>query len=68
MPDLIWFSPKIEKRMSLIDGRGLFAQAAIEKGEIVVVKGGYILTRGQRDRIGEQIGRNFQLCAATTMH
>src|SRR5215469_15841703 len=56
MLNLTYFSPKIEKRASLIDGRGLFATAAITKGEVVVVKGGYILTRGQRDLIGEELG------------
>ena len=40
MLNLTYFSPKIEKRASLIDGRGLFATAAITKGEVVVVKGG----------------------------
>jgi uncharacterized protein len=40
----------------LINGHGLFATAAIAKGEVVVVKGGYILTRKQRDSIGEGLG------------
>jgi hypothetical protein len=56
MPDLTYFSPKVAKRSSPIDGRGLFATAAISKGEVVVVKGGYILTRDQRDRIGQALG------------
>jgi hypothetical protein len=56
MPGLSYFSPKVEKRLSPIDGRGLFATVAITKGEIVVVKGGYILTRDQRDQIGEKLG------------
>ena len=56
MPDLTYFSPSVEKRRSGIDGRGLFAKAAISKGEIVVVKGGYVLTREQRDRIGKDLG------------
>ncbi len=46
----------MEKRSSRIHGRGLFAKAAISKGEIVVVKGGYVLTREQRDLIGRQLG------------
>ena len=54
--DLTWFSPKVEKRKSAIEGRGLFAKARIEKGETVVVKGGYILTRNQRDLIGKALG------------
>ena len=54
--NLTWFSPKVEKRKSLIEGRGLFAKSRIEKGEIVVVKGGYVLTRNQRDEIGKTLG------------
>jgi uncharacterized protein len=50
------FSPRVEKRWSPIDGRGLFAKTAITKGEIVVVKGGYVLTKEQRDRIGNDLG------------
>jgi hypothetical protein len=56
MFNLTYFSPKVEKRASLIDGRGLFATTAIAKGEVAVVKGGYILAREQRDRIGEELG------------
>lgn len=40
--NLSYFSPKIEKRSSPIEGRGLFAKAPIAKGEVVVVKGGYV--------------------------
>ena len=54
--NLSHFSPKVEKRKSPIDGRGLFAKRAIEMGEVVVVKGGYILTRAQRDQIGKELG------------
>lgn len=56
MLNLTYFSPKVEKRASLINGRGLFATAAIAKGEVVVAKGGYIPTREQRDSIGEGLG------------
>ena len=38
-----WFSPKVEKRTSPIEGRGLFANQAIAAGEIVAVKGGAIM-------------------------
>jgi SET domain-containing protein len=38
-----WFSPKVEKRASPIQGRGLFARQAIAAGEIVAVKGGTIM-------------------------
>ena len=54
--NLTYFSPKTEKRNSLINGRGLFAKQAIKMGEIVVVKGGYILSRAQRDQIGKKLG------------
>jgi len=54
--NLTYFSPKIEKRISPIHGRGLFAKADIKKGEVVVVKGGYVLTKNQRDEIGKELG------------
>jgi uncharacterized protein len=53
---LTYFSPKVEKRKSPIHGRGLFAKQKIDAGEIVVVKGGYILTKTERDRIGRELG------------
>lgn len=56
MPDLTYFSPKVEKRRSSIEGRGLFAKAAIARDEVVVVKGGYVLTKGQRDVIAKELG------------
>ena len=54
--NLTYFSPKTEKRGSTIEGRGLFAKKTISKGEIVVVKGGYIMTRAQRDKVEERLG------------
>ncbi len=56
MLTLTYFSPKVEKRMSAIHGRGLYAKAALAKGEIAVVKGGYVLTKAQRDAIGKELG------------
>lgn len=53
---LVWFSPKVEKRPSGIDGLGLFAREAIAAGEVVVVKGGHVMTRQQRDEVGERLG------------
>ena len=38
-----WFSTKTEKRDSPIEGRGLFARAPIDAGEVVAVKGGAIV-------------------------
>jgi SET domain-containing protein len=40
-------SPKTAVRRSRIVGRGLFADAAITKGEIVCVKGGHLLTKAE---------------------
>lgn len=45
MNDLTYRSPKTEVRGSSIHGRGLFAKAAIARGEIVAVKGGYIVSK-----------------------
>jgi SET domain-containing protein len=42
---LSYRSPKTEVRESKIHGRGLFAAAKIDKGEIVCVKGGHIVNR-----------------------
>lgn len=54
--NLTFFSAKVEKRKSAIEGRGLFAKKDIGAGEVVVVKGGYILTKAQRDEIGKELG------------
>lgn len=54
--NLTYFSPKTEKRDSAIEGTGLFATAPIAAGETVVVKGGYIMTKAQRDKVGETLG------------
>ena len=53
---LTWFSDKVEKRVSDIEGRGLFATADIAAGEIVVVKGGTVMSRSQRDALEEVMG------------
>ena len=50
------FSPKVAKRTSGIEGTGLFAIDRIEKGEIVVVKGGHVMDRATRDRVAETLG------------
>ncbi len=51
--DLTYFSPKVEKRPSNVHGRGLFARDPIQRGEIVVVKGGYVMTGTQRPELPE---------------
>ena len=43
MTPLTYRSPKTEVRDSPIQGRGLFARGPIAAGEIVAVKGGYVL-------------------------
>lgn len=53
---LCWFSPKVEKRASPIEGRGLFARTAIAAFEPVAVKGGHVMTREERDRVAESLG------------
>ena len=53
---LTWFSPKVEKRQSRIEGRGLFAVAPIARGELVVMKGGHVFDRTRRDVLDETLG------------
>ena len=50
-----WFSPKTERRDSAIEGRGLFAIADIDAGEIVAVKGGAIIDTATLERIGTEV-------------
>ena len=45
MTPLTYRSPRTEVRASPIQGRGLFARAPIRRGELVAMKGGYVLTR-----------------------
>ena len=54
--DMTWSSAKVEKRDSNIHGRGLFARDTIARGEAVVVKGGYVMTRAQRDEVSRELG------------
>src|SRR5215831_7677176 len=56
MPNLSYISPKATVQASPIHGRGLFAIAPITKGEIVCVKGGYILTRAVLSTMPEWYG------------
>jgi len=53
--NLTYFSRRVEKRTSPIEGRGLYSKTNIKKGEVVVVKGGYILTRKQRDELAREL-------------
>jgi hypothetical protein len=54
--DQTFFSAKVVKRVSDIHGRGLFAREPIARGEVVVVKGGYVMTRAQRDQVALELG------------
>jgi len=56
MHALSYRSRKSEVRESPIHGRGLFAKEAISKGEIVAVKGGYILGRQTWADLEPQLG------------
>ncbi len=53
---LSYLSPKTMVRESPIHGRGLFAKDAIERGEIVAVKGGHIITREQLRKLQPTLG------------
>jgi uncharacterized protein len=56
MTDLSYRSPKTEVHRSPIHGQGLFAKEAITAGEIVAVKGGYVLTRSKWTTLEKQLG------------
>jgi uncharacterized protein len=45
MPNLTYISPKAIVKESPIHGKGLFAAERIAQGEIVCIKGGYIIDR-----------------------
>jgi SET domain-containing protein len=47
---LSWRSPKTEVRQSPIHGKGLFATDDIDKDEIVMIKGGHIVSRDFLER------------------
>ena len=50
-----WFNPKTVKRVSPIQGRGLFAREVISAGEIVAVKGGTIMDAAAFARVREAV-------------
>ena len=54
-----YISPKAVKgQRSAIEGRGLFATAAIAAGEIVAIKGGHIVDRQTLDEHADVIGNS----------
>lgn len=50
-----WFNPKTEKRISAIQGRGLFARGAIPPGEVIAVKGGAIMDAAAFSLVQDQV-------------
>jgi SET domain-containing protein len=56
MRPLTYRSPKTEVKESAIHGRGLFARAPIAAGEIVAIKGGYVLERQEWSRLARELG------------
>jgi SET domain-containing protein len=62
MPALTYRSPKTEVRPSVIEGLGLFARAPIARGEIVAVKGGYVLEAHEWKELEKALGpANIQI-------
>jgi len=56
MPNMTYISPKAEKRQSRTHGRGLYAKHLMKKGEVVAVKGGYIMTKQEWASIEGSLG------------
>ena len=54
--NLTYLSPKAEKRKSDTHGLGLYAREEISKGEVVSIKGGYIMTREDWAKKEKEIG------------
>jgi len=55
-PGLSYLSPKTEVRPSPIQGLGLFAIDAIERDEVVAVKGGYVLQAARWHQLEQELG------------
>ncbi len=56
MLPLSYRSPKTEVRSSPIHGKGLFATAAIARDEVVMIKGGHIMTGREKKPVNDQLG------------
>ena len=56
MSNLSYISPKAAVKESAIQGRGLFAAEAIQKGEIVCIKGGFIFNRQTLEEVTKTLG------------
>lgn len=53
---LTWRAPETEVRESPIQGRGLFARAAIPAGAVVAVKGGAVMEAATWNRLEPELG------------
>jgi len=56
MTNLSYRTPQTEVKKSRIHGRGLFAKSAIRRGEVVAVKGGYILPAATWNKFERDLG------------
>lgn len=56
MGNLTYLSSKTEKRTSETHGKGLFAIDDIREGEVVAIKGGYIMTRKEWSELESVVG------------
>jgi SET domain-containing protein len=56
MAKLSYISRKARVKKSSIHGKGLFAIEAIDKGEIVCVKGGYVFNQNALKRLQKSVG------------
>jgi hypothetical protein len=54
--NLSYRSPKTDERKSPIHGKGLFAKDEINQGEVVAVKGGYILPTSAWTELERELG------------
>jgi SET domain-containing protein len=55
-----YLSPKTEKRASDTEGTGLFATSDIQKGEIIAIKNGHLVTRKEAKELANKIGDYYQ--------
>ncbi len=50
-----WINDNLSARDTVKYGKGVFANNKIEKGELLLVFGGYVMTRGEEDALPEKI-------------
>lgn len=56
MENLTYLSPKTEKKISKTHGKGLYSKNDIAMGEIVAVKGGYVMSRNEWKQLEPLVG------------